>query len=100
MGALADLTGIIVADEAPGEYWLEHIVTEGVLDDLALEVDGEDEPLLGLVHFEGVVGPECVLAPLEAAGEVGRALDAFHAVAHGGRVVSLAAAGLAVGFIK
>ena len=29
------------------------------------EHDGEDEPLLGRVHLEGVVGPEGVLAPLE-----------------------------------
>ena len=64
MGAFADLAGVVVPDEAPGERRLEDVVAERVLDDFALEVDGEDEPLLGLVHLEGVVGPEGVLAPL------------------------------------
>ena len=48
---------------------------------------------------EGVVGPEGVLAPLEAVREVGRALDGLHAVAHGRGVVPLPAAGLAVCFV-
>ena len=99
MGAFADLAGVVVPDEAPGERRLEDVVAERVLDDFALEVDGEDEPLLGLVHLKGVVGPEGVLAPLEAVREVGRALDGLHAVAHGRGVVPLPAAGLAVCFV-
>lgn len=99
VGAFADLPRIVIPDEAPGEYGLEDIVAERVLDDFALEVYGKDEPLLGLVHLEGVVGPEGVLAPLEAVREVGRALDGLHAVAHGRGVVPLPAAGLAVCFV-
>ena len=91
MGAFADLAGIVVPDEAPGERRLE---------DLALEVDGEDEPLLGLVHLEGVVGPEGIVAPLEPLREGDGALDGLHAVAHGGRVVALSAAGFAVCFVE
>lgn len=64
-----------------------------------VEVYGKDEPLLWLIHLEGVVGPEGVLAPLEAVREVGRALDGLHAVAHGRGVVPLPAAGLAVCFV-
>ena len=99
VGAFADLPRIVVPDKAPGEYRLEDVVAERVLDDFALEVYGKDEPLLGLVHLEGIVGPEGVLAPLEAVREVGRALDGFHAVAHGRGVVPLPAAGLAVCFV-
>lgn len=83
VGAFADLPGIVIPDEAPGEHGLEDVVAERVLDDFALEVYGKDEPLLRLVHLEGIVGPEGVLAPLEAVREVGRALDGLHAVAHG-----------------
>ena len=64
VGAFADLPRIVVPDEAPGEYWLEDVVAERVLDDFALEVYGKDEPLLRLIHLEGVVGPEGVLAPV------------------------------------
>ena len=99
MGAFADLSGIVIPDEAPGEHGLEDVVAERVLDDFALEVYGKDEPLLGLVHLEGIVGPEGVLPPLEAVREVGRALDGLHAVAHGRGVVPLPAAGLAVCFV-
>ena len=100
MGAFADLPRIVVPDKAPGEYGLEDVVAERVLDDFALEVDGEDEPLLGLVHLEGVVGPEGIVAPLEPLREGDGALDGLHAVAHGGRVVALSAAGFAVCFVE
>ena len=100
MGAFADLAGVVVPDEAPGERRLEDVVAERVLDDFALEVDGEDEPLLGLVHLEGVVGPEGIVAPLEPLREGDGALDGLHAVAHGGRVVALSAAGFAVCFVE
>lgn len=49
VGAFADLPGIVVPDKTPAEYRLEDVVAERVLDDLALEVDSKDEPLLGLV---------------------------------------------------
>ena len=100
VGAFADLAGVVVPDEAPGERRLEDVVAERVLDDFALEVDGEDEPLLGLVHLEGVVGPEGIVAPLEPLREGDGALDGLHAVAHGGRVVALSAAGFAVCFVE
>jgi len=35
--------GVVVPDEAPGERRLEDVVAERVLDDFALEVDGEDD---------------------------------------------------------
>lgn len=97
MGAFADLPGIVVPDKTPAEYRLEDVVAERVLDDLALEVDSKDEPLLGLVDFEGVVRAEGVLAPLKALGQVDGALNGLHAVAHGCRVVSLSAAGFLIG---
>ena len=50
------------------------------------------EALLGLIHLEGVVGAEDVLAPLKSSGEVVRALHGLHAVAHGRGVVALSAA--------
>ena len=53
MGAFADLAGVVVPDEAPGERRLEDVVAERVLDDFALEVDGEDEPLLGSYALKG-----------------------------------------------
>ena len=53
MGAFADLAGVVVPDKAPGERRLEDVVAERVLDDFALEVDGEDEPLLGLGTLKG-----------------------------------------------
>lgn len=45
VGAFADLAGVVVPDEAPGERRLEDVVAERVLDDFALEVYGKDEPV-------------------------------------------------------
>ena len=98
--AFADLSCVVVPDEAPGEAGLEDVVTEGVLHDLPLEVNGEDEALLGLVHLEGVVGAEGIVPPLKPIREVSGALDGLHAVAHGGRVVALSAACFLVRFVK
>lgn len=53
VGAFADLAGVVVPDEAPGERRLEDVVAERVLDDFALEVDGEDERSLGSYTLKG-----------------------------------------------
>ena len=48
MGAFADLAGVVVPDEAPGERRLEDVVAERVLDDFALEIEAGRRPLLPL----------------------------------------------------
>ncbi len=99
VGAFSSLAGIVVANKAPAEVGLEDVVTEGVLHHLPLEVNGEDEALLGLVDLEGVIRAEGIVTPLKPLREAVGALHGLHAVAHGRGVVALAVAGLFVGGI-